>query len=283
MKRICKFLLLLALLLSASIPSRAGLRDDVLSLADPLMEGRGHASRGSVEASAYILRRFRQAGFEPRLQSFRTEKGVGRNIIVVCNGDSKSSQYTLIIAHYDGLGYINGCIYPGADCNASGVAVLLYLAEQLKDNGRNYVFAALDAHSEGLAGAEVLAAANLWKLSLVVNLDTMGSVLAPPNKYRPDFMIILGGKPYEKEFDKADEGLNLRLYYDYYKSKSFTDYFYTRISDQAPFLRQGVKAVMFTSGITMNTNKVTDDASGIDFDILGKRAELIRNWLLLHR
>ena len=279
LKRICKILILAAVLLSPGVPAHAGIRDDVLCLADSLMEGRGHASRGTVEASAYLLRRFRQIGLEPQIQFFRTDKGVGRNIIAVSRGDARSRQYTLVCAHYDGIGFIGGRVYPGADSNASGVAVLLYLAEALKDSGRNFVFVALDAHSEGLAGAETLAADCRWNLSMVVNLDTIGSVLAPPNKYRPDFLIALGGKTHEKALEKANEGIGLRLYYDYYKSKSFTEYFYTRISDQAPFLRKKVPAVMFTSGITMNTNKLTDDADGIDFEILGKRAELIRNWL----
>ena len=281
LKRICKILLLAAVLLTSGFPAKAGIRDDLVCLADSLMEGRGHASRGAVEAQSYLLRRFRQMGLQPSLQTFCTDKGVARNIIAVSRGDARSSQYTLVIAHYDGLGCIGGRVYPGADCNASGVAVLLYLAEALKDSGRNFVFAALDAHSEGLAGAETLAAACPWKLSMVINLDTIGSVLAPPNKYRPDFLIALGGKSHEKALEKANEGIGLRLYYDYYKSKSFTDYFYNRISEQAPFLRKKVPAVMFTSGITMNTNKLTDDAEGIDFEILERRAELIRNWLLL--
>ena len=120
---------------------------------------------------------------------------------------------------------------------------------------------------------------------MVVNIDTIGSSLAPPNKYRPDFLIVLGGNDFEKQnskqFDKANEGPRLRLYYDYYRSKSFTEYFYTRISDQAPFLRKGIPAVMFTSGITMNTNKVIDTAETLDWGILERRAELIRNWLLI--
>ncbi len=281
MKRICIFLLLSAVLMSFGIPARAGLRDDVLCLADSLMEGRGHATRGAVEAQAYLCRRFRQIGLEPTLQTFRTERGVGRNVIAINTGNPQSRQYTLICAHYDGVGKLNGMVYPGADTNASGVAVMLYLAEQLKGSGRNYIFAALDGYSERLAGAEELASVGKWKLSLVVNLDTIGSVLAPPNKYRPDFLIALGGKKYEKQFDLANEGIGLRVYYDYYRSKSFTEYFYTKISDQAPFLSKSIPSVMFTSGITMNTNKVTDDASSIDFEILTKRAELIRNWLSL--
>ena len=252
-----------------------------MCLADTLMEGRGHASRGAVEAQIYLLKRFGGMGYEPSLQTFRTERGVGRNIIAVCRGDRKSSQYTLICAHYDGVGNPGGTVYPGADANASGVAVLLYLAEALKDSGRNYVFAALDGYSEGMSGAETLASEGGWKLSMVISLDTIGATIAPPNKYRPDYLIALGGKKWEKKFDEANEKTGLRIYFDYYKSKSFTDYFYTRMSDQAPFLRRGVTALMFTSGITLNTNKITDTAETLDYEILQKRAEVIRNWLLL--
>jgi len=264
-----------------SLPAYAGLKDDVACLADSLMEGRGHARRGAVEAQAYLLRRFRQIGLEPSLQCFRTDKGVGRNILAVCQENPRSSHYILICSHYDGVGKLNGVVYPGADANASGVAVMLYLAEQLKGSGRNFIFAALDGYSERLAGAEALAAEGKWKLSLVVNLDTIGSTLAPPNKYRPDFLIALGGKKHEKALESVNTETGLRLYFDYYKSKSFTDYFYNRASDQAPFLCKGIPALMFTSGITMNTNKTGDTAESLDYAIMQRRAELIRNWLIL--
>ena len=280
MKRIRIFLLLCAVLSFLSQPSRAGLRDDVLCLADSLMEGRGHASRGAVEASAYIMRRFRHIGLAPKVQSFRTQKGIGRNIIARYQGDVRSDKYILVCAHYDGLGCIEGTVYPGADTNASGVAVLLYLAEQFMGSGRNFIFVAMDGHSEGLAGARAFATTP-WRLSLVVNLDTMGTTLAPPHKHRLDYLIALGGEPYEKKFVKANEQLWLRMYYDYYRSKSFTDYFYNKISEQAPFIQRGVPAVMFTSGITMNTNKVSDVPASFDWDIFQKRAELVRNWLML--
>ena len=280
MKRICIFLLGLALSAALCLPARAGLEEDALCLADTLMEGRGHAMRGAVEASSYLLRRFRSMGMPASIQSFTTNKGVGRNIIVVHKGDPRSDKFILVCAHYDGLGVINGTVYPGADNNASGTAVLLYLAEELRNSGKNFVFAALDAHSEGLAGAETMAASLKWKLSMVVNLETMGCTLAPPNKYRPDYLIALGAKKMEKQFESVNQPTGLRIYYDYYRSKSFTEYFYTKISDQAPFLRKGIPAVMFTSGITMNTNKPEDSAETLDLAILRKRAEFIRNWLL---
>ncbi len=278
MKRICKIIACLGLLGAVCLPLRASLKEDVEHLSDPLLEGRRPGTRGSVEASVYIMRRFQQIGLQPKLQFFLAPAGIGRNIYSVCRQNPKSDKYVLICAHYDGLGVIGDNLYPCADSNASGVAVMLYLSESLSDSGCNYIFAALDVH-DGLAGAENLAGLP-YKISMVVNIDTIGSTLAPPNKYRPDFLIALGGKEYEKQFDKANEGPKLRLYYDYYRSKGFTDYFYTRISDQAPFLQRKIKAVMFTSGITMNTNKPSDTAQTLDYEVLERRAILIHNWVL---
>lgn len=274
------FAVLAALILS--LPAYAGIREDLEHLADPLLEGRGHATRGGTEASFYLTRRLQQCGYEVRYQCFPTSRGLGRNVYAVCKGDARSDKYTLVCAHYDGLGTIDGTVYPGADANASGVALLLYLAGELKMSSGNFIFVALDAYSEKLAGAEAFAGLP-FKLSMVVNLDTIGSTLAPPNKYRPDFLIALGGKPFEKQLEAANAGPGLRLFYDYYRSKGFTEYFYTKISDQAPFLRKGIPAVMFTSGITLNTNKAEDTADTLDFEVLERRAALILNWLTKFR
>lgn len=270
------FAVLLALV--CCIPGRSGIRGDVEYLSSPMLEGRGSCSRGGSEAAFFIIRRMRALGLEPTVQSFALSGGLGHNIAAVLRGNPGSDKYILICAKYDGLGIINGQIYPGADANASGAAVMLWLAEKLAGNGGNYVFLALDGHTDGFAGAE--AAQKLpYKYSLVVNLDTIGSTLAPPNKYRPDFLIALGGKPFEKGMEAANIETRLRLYYDYYRSKAFTEYFYAKASDHVPFLRKGIDCVMFTSGITMNTNKVSDTAETLDFDILERRAELILRWL----
>ena len=278
MKHLSKIFVLLFLLMPLSQRLYAGLKEDVEYLSDPLLEGRGLGTRGSVEASVFVMHRFRQSGLECRMQFFSTSRGIGRNIYAINRGNLRSDKYILVCAHYDGLGTINGNIYPGADSNASGVAVMLHLADSLAGSGSNFIFVALDAYSETLAGAEQFARLP-FKLTKVLNIDTIGSTLAPPNKYRPDFLIVLGGKKYEKELEKANEGLRLRLYYDYYRSKGFTDYFYTKISDQAPFLRKGIESFMFTSGITMLTNKPEDAPSTLDFSVLERRAQLILNWI----
>ena len=73
-----------------------------------------------------------------------------------------------------------------------------------------------------------------------------------------------------------DIGLDLCL--SYYGSKTFTDVFY-RLSDQRVFVDNGIPAVFFTSGITMNTNKTRDTAENLDYQVLPKRIELIYHWI----
>ena len=155
MKRICKIIACLGLLGAVCLPLRASLKEDVEHLSDPLLEGRRPGTRGSVEASVYIMRRFQQIGLQPKLQFFLAPAGIGRNVYSVCRQNPKSDKYVLICAHYDGLGVIGDNLYPCADSNASGVAVMLYLSESLSDNGCNYIFAALDAGQIDLIVNEV--------------------------------------------------------------------------------------------------------------------------------
>ena len=72
--------------------------------------------------------------------------------------------------------------------------------------------------------------------------------------------------------------LRMDIGLDYYGSKNFTKMFY-RLSDQRIFVDNKIPAVLFTSGITMNTNKTTDTVSTLDLEILQKRIWLIFHWI----
>ena len=82
----------------------------------------------------------------------------------------------MVSAHYDHLGVRDGIIYPGADDNASGVAVLLAVARQLHVAAPRHpvLLVAFDAEELGLRGAEALVGSPLLPASTValnVNLD----------------------------------------------------------------------------------------------------------------
>src|SRR5262249_53443833 len=88
-----------------------------------------------------------------------------KNVVGVLPGANPAlnGQALIVSAHYDhlGLGWpdaragANGQLHPGADDNASGVAVMLELARLMADARpeRSVIFAAFAGEEEGLLGA----------------------------------------------------------------------------------------------------------------------------------
>lgn len=230
---------------------------------------------------------------------------VGRNIIGFLPGKNTSGKdkYVIIAAHYDSHGVIDGNLYPGADSNASGVVAMLNLAvmfgkmkELGRDYGKNLIFVATDAKERNSAGAEALMAEirsgslrnpssgeaiTMDKIYATVVLDIIGSTLEPIHKGRNDFLIMLSGGQFTFDLTRANEGpgLGLDIATNYYGSQNFTEMFHRRFGDQKVFTQNGLTCAVFTSGITMLTNKTSDTAGTLDYEILRKRIFLIFHWL----
>jgi len=79
-------------------------------------------------AAAWIGGGFREAGLEVSEQTYTVAEGVYRNVIAVRRGSAPDRGAVIVGAHYDAYGEL-----PGADDNASGVAVLLELARTLPE------------------------------------------------------------------------------------------------------------------------------------------------------
>ena len=291
MKRLLFFLFFLlpaALLLrpdvaSAQVADReTELRAEVEFLCDSLCAGRAFGTAGAQASTLYLLRQLRDAGLRTTVQSFSAGGRIGHNVVAVTPGWYR--RYIVVGAYFDAIGTLEGRIYPGADANASGVAALLALARELPAccHGEvGLVFVAFDGHAADLSGARAFLERYrpVYPPVLMVNLDLLGSSLAPIRSGHSDYLIALGGSPYRFALESANRGPRLDLAYDYYGSESFTDVFYRRVSDQRWFLEAGIPAVMFTSGITQHTNKVTDTPATLDYGLLDRRIGLIAAWL----
>jgi len=282
------FLLPAALLLRPGVLSaqtfdrETELRAEVGFLCDSLCAGRAFGSAGAQASTLYLLRQLRDAGLRTTVQSFSAGERIGHNVVAVTPGWYR--RYIVVGAYFDAIGTLEGRIYPGADANASGVAALLALARELPACCRGevgIVFVAFDGHNADLSGARAFLDGyrRQYPPALMVNLDLLGSSLAPVHAAQPDYLIALGGEPYRPALEAANRGPRLDLSYDYYGSDAFTDVFYRRISDQRWFLEAGIPAVMFTSGITEHTNKTSDTPSTLDYELLDRRIDLISAWL----
>ena len=296
-----------------SLASEEAMMQDIVFLSDSLCQGRATGSQGNIEAGQMIAGRFEESGLTKMSESwesgFHVRRGIkGKNIIGIIPGTYTlpCERYIIIGAHYDHIGTLGGKLYPGADANASGVAVLTALAQMfgaMKKMGkifnRNLIFVAFDAKEHDFLGS-----VSLWnmieygrlknpvtgesitkdKIDLMVNIDQIGCTLSPIKKERKGYLIMLGTPSLPKSqrglLNKCntESGICLDIALDYYGSANFTKVFY-RLSDQRIFVDNKIPAVLFTSGITMNTNKVWDSPETIDREILLKRTKLIYHWL----
>lgn len=296
-----------------SIITTEKLAREVSFLTDSICQGRASGTRGAMEAAMWVRRKFQDAGLVDMTgtwtQGFKinTEHN-GRNIIGLLPGSRSipCDRYIIVGAHYDHIGTLDGKMYPGADSNASGVTAVTSLAEifgAMRQMGKIYgshiIFVAFDANEYSLRGSEAL-----WemikdgklrnplngqvitkdKITLMVNIDQLGSSLAPVSDGRKDYMIMLGTHSLNR--DKRDllhrcnikNGFGMEIALDYYGSKNFTDIFYT-LSDQKIFVDNRKPAVLFTSGITMNNNKTWDRTENMDLEIYRERICLIYHWI----
>lgn len=184
------------------------IKEDVAFLADDTLEGRETGTKGEQAAAAYIVKRFKELGLQPKgtegfyqTFTFKPKKGphgevdytnagedstiTGTNVLAYI--DNQAENTIIIGAHYDHLGYgSEGSlhrgdkeIHNGADDNASGVAVMLDLAGKLKtaNSSNNYLFMAFSGEEMGLLGSNYFtknATLDLSKANYMINMDMVG-------------------------------------------------------------------------------------------------------------
>ncbi|RLD43744.1 MAG: arginyl aminopeptidase [Bacteroidetes bacterium] len=106
-----------------------------------------------------------------------------QNVIAFIKGKKKPEHFVVFSAHYDHLGMMgNKTIYPGANDNGSGTAMLLDLARHYSqaENQPDYsiAFLAFSGEERGLMGSTFYAENPLFPLDqieLLVNLDMVGT------------------------------------------------------------------------------------------------------------
>lgn len=284
-------------------------------LTSPQLAGRAAGTSQAKEVADYIAKEFEEYGLEPFrginfYQPFKIQvapkKGGraipsspkeldGYNVVGYAPAKSKNARYIIVGAHFDHIGSLGEKFFPGADDNASGVAAMLELAKafgkryrEKNDLKHHIVFVAFDGNNHNLQGSRAFVqkkGVEPYKVTCMVNIDQIGSTLAPVGEF-DEYILVLGGDKlgtWQKEqLDFANEffRLGLCIDYSYYGSQQFYDIFY-RLSDQQSFTEAGIPALLFTSGITKHTNKETDAVGTLSPEVLQRRIELIYRFLWL--
>jgi hypothetical protein len=237
----------------AEIPplfSRERLLEHVVHLASDELGGRGLGTPGLATAANYIAARFEESGLAPAgddggyMQIFRVDEAADgephdvANIIGVIPGSNPdfAGQAVLVTAHYDHLGHgwpdaraaDKGKMYPGADDNASGVSILIELAQLLAGESapeRSIVFIAFTAEEAGLQGSRYYA-----EHPMPVALD--GHIARGIG-----FSSGIGSKSIATNFAS---------------------------SDHQSFIEKGVPAIQISSGAHLDYHRPSDTADKID-------------------
>jgi hypothetical protein len=278
---------------------RAQLMRDVVTLASPDFEGRGTGTPGGLRARAWIAEQFRAIGLVPAgtdayLQPFivtsRNVRNIlpgGRpfqarlaaaNVVGRLSGRDPGAPAIVVTAHYDHLGMHDGVIYPGADDNASGVAVLLAAARHFKVTAPRHamVFAALDAEEVGLHGAKALIGAALLargQVALNVNLDMVArnaanEIYAAGPHHTPSLMPRLLDV-------QARATVRVRFGHDRPEGAGNELDDWTHSSDHGAFHDAGIPFVYFGVENHPDYHKPTDTVDRIDPRFFGDAADMV--------
>lgn len=271
--------------------SRSTMSDTIATLTAPQMEGRGVGTKGLSEAAAFIAGRFKAYGVAPGgdrggyLQTFTLPKGPEgaphqiANVVGYVPGTRADwkTQSLIVSAHYDHLGRgwpdvhagDAGKIHPGADDNASGVAVLLELARAFAANerpSRSIIFIAFAGEEAGLAGARHYASAPALPLDGVIgviNLDTVGRLF--------DGHVSVLGTGTASEWQHIFRGAS---FVTGVESRNVPQAINS--SDHVPFVERGVPAVQIFTGAHADYHRPGDTADKIDGAGLVKVATFVR-------
>ena len=179
--------------------------------------------------------------------------------------DPELQQETVVLgAHYDHFGKQGGILFPGADDNASGTAVLLEVARALTGKvrtKRSIIFVAFAGEEQGLLGSKAYISQPLRPLHLTTSMINVDHVVAGNG------MIAIGLSGIGKSIAQAaGEGTGLRDRIELFG--------FFPGGDHVPFKEAGVAtAAIFSSGAHPDFHRPSDTPDRISPEILVSAAQ----------
>ncbi|MAO47582.1 MAG: peptidase M28 [Aequorivita sp.] len=264
------------------------MKEDVAILANDSLNGRKTGSDGEQKAADYIAKRFEDLGLQPKgsegfFQKFTYKASknphqeaeftaennestkTGQNVIAYL--DNKAENTVVIGAHYDHLGmggegslYREGeAIHNGADDNASGVAMMLHLADSLQKKrspkNNNYLFIAFSGEEEGLLGSNYFVknpTINTKKVTYMLNMDMVGRL----NSENTLAVYGVGTSPILKQAVNANAG----------ELKIAENESGVGPSDHTSFYLADIPVLHFFTGQHEDYHKPSDDTEKVNFE-----------------
>jgi hypothetical protein len=247
--------------------SEKALVADVAWLTAADLRGRGLYTEDARRAADRIADELRAAGLEVRRQAIPGAPGQ-TNVIGILRG---SDEVVVVCAHYDHLGSDKGTMYPGADDNASGTAVLLSLARAVgkTHQGRTVVFLASGAEEAGLLGAGAYVrdpAFPLARTKAMINFDMVGRNFFEMGGGRSGAVGVIGleNEGIEPAVRAASDAESVEIVAMTAKTLRF--FGFDGRTDDYWFRKMGVPTLHFSTGMHRDYHEPTDTADRLKPD-----------------
>ena len=246
----------------------------------------------------WIAARFRETGLDVRFQEYSVDGRTYRNVVAVREGREGTSAGVVVMgAHYDAYGP-----FPGADDNASGVAVLLEAVRELPSEPprRRQYFVAFCTEEPPHFGTDDMGSARFarWldekgiRVQLAVALDLVGYYSDDPGTQElplpgmgllyprtGGFVAVVGdlgsGRPIlqVKRAMKSEKELSV---YSFRGPRWIPGMIW---SDHYPFRKRGIPAVLVTDTAFLrnpNYHQATDTPDTLDYHRMALVARALR-------
>jgi hypothetical protein len=255
-------------------PELARLKAHVETLASPEFGGR----RGAVaeKSRRYLIEQFEALGLEPLFggssyQDIPDPEGgapMGRNVGAKLVGSDPRlrDEWIIVAAHFDHLGVRDGVLFPGADDNASAVAMMLEVARCFARSPerprRSVMFVGYDLEERGLFGSRYFVEhppVPLEKVALFVTADMIGRSLAG---VCTDFVFVMGTERWPGSralIQEAAREKPLRV------GMLGADLLVVDRSDYGPFRSRKIPFLFFSTGENPCYHRPTDTAETLDY------------------
>lgn len=232
------------------------------AMAQPLIE----VTSDALTDSSQVLRM--------RVANKLLSREPARNVLGMVKG--KGRKWIIIGAHYDHLGRMGpDALFPGANDNASGTAMLLSLAEhfaQKKNKPKhNLLFAAFAGEEAGLLGSEWCAAdrpIDFGAVRMMIDLDILGT--------GDDGITVVNATAEQKAFDQLVAINATKGYLKEVKPRGPTCN-----SDHCPFVKRGIPAIfIYTLGGVSYYHDVLDRSETLPLTEFADLHALLRDYIL---
>ncbi len=206
-----------------------------------------------------------------------TSQIMASNIVASLPCKMEMDSIVIIGAHYDHLGKNCNSYFPGANDNASGVAVLLELYRRismhLHSGGTTryrLVFTAFSAEEPGLLGSKWFVdhgIIDLSKVKCMINLDMVGGI---GTKLENDQLYLL--------HNQTPLGVSVAAAAPHYpgiRLLPVQDSKYLKMSDCEPFMEKGLPVLFFFSGVDAHLHQPTDLPEHLNFTKMEALVDLL--------